>query len=181
MRIGKLISIAAVPVAIMSSAITTTAANGQAIARAVSQVRDGKVRVSFAARPEVCGWGNGISRGGNNRMQWSDNSYSPDVVYEEECSHTPVRVVLEVDDGRVQKVRTYVGGRWRSEPANVVDAGTVSVREATDYLLNLAATDQGSAARDAILPVTLADTVIVWPRLLRIARDDDRPKRVKEQ
>jgi hypothetical protein len=130
----------------------------------------------------VCGWGNGISRGGTDRMQWSSNTYSPDVMYGDDCSHTPVRVVLGVEDGKVRRVKTYVGGRWRTEESTgVVDAGTVSVREATDYLLNLAATDEGSAGRDAILPVTLADTVVVWPRLLRIARDDSRPRTVKQQ
>ncbi len=181
MRIGKLTSILGVAVAMASAAIPATAANAQTIARAVSQIRDGKVRVSFAARPDVCGWGNGISRGGNDRMQWNKHSYSPDVAYDEECSHTPVRVVLGIENGKVRRVRTYVGGRWRNEDNTVVDAGTVSVREATDYLLNLAATDEGSAGRDAILPVTLADTVVVWPRLLRIARDDSRPRQVKQQ
>ena len=50
-----------------------------------------------------------------------------------------------------------------------------------DYLLNLAATDEGSAGRDAILPVTLADSVVPWPRLLRIARDESRPRQTKQQ
>lgn len=182
MRIYKLTSIATVvAAATLSVAITATEAKAQSIARAVSQMRDGKVRVSFAARPDVCGYGNGISRGDNNRMNWSSNNYSTDVVYDEECSHTPVRVVLGVEDGKVRRIRTYVGGRWRREENSVTDVGTVSAREATDYLLNLAATDEGPAARDAILPITLADSVVVWPRLLRIARDDSRSRSVKQQ
>jgi HEAT repeats len=182
MNIHRRTSFSIAAAVVVLTATTATAVNAQAIARAVSQVRDGKVRVSFAARPEVCGWGNGISRGGNNSLSWSRNDYSPDVVYDDECTHTPVRLVLGVEDGKIRKVRTYVGGRWRNEEtAAVVDAGTVSVKEATDYLLNLAATDEGSAGRDAIVAATLADSVMVWPRLLRIARDDNRPRQTKQQ
>ncbi len=181
MRIDKLTLTTAVAVVMLGASSTSTRANAQTITRAVSQIRDGKVRVSFAARPGVCVWGNGISRRGGDRMRWNDNDYSPDVAYDEECRHTPVRVVLGIENGKVRRVRTYVGGLWRTEETAVIDAGTVSVREATDYLMNLAATDEGSAGHDAILPLTLADSVVVWPRLLRIARDDTRPKQVKQQ
>ena len=47
-------------------------ADAQSIAQRVASVRDGKVRMTFAARPDLCGWGNGISTSsdfdrGNNR------------------------------------------------------------------------------------------------------------------
>jgi hypothetical protein len=168
---------------IIAAAITVAAAptciSAQGLVSRIASVRDGRVRMTFAARPDVCGYGNGISRGGNNRMSWTSDT-SPDVEYDEDCTRTPVRVVLVKDAGRVTKVRTYVGGRWR--PAtDVTDLGAVSVREATEYLLSLASTDAGSAGRDAILPVTLADSVKPWPQLLRIARDDSRPSSTRKQ
>lgn len=152
----------------------------QSLATRVSQVREGKVRFTFASRPDVCGYGNSISRGGNTRMNWSSD-VSPDVVYDGDCSHSPVRIVLTMDDGRIAKLRTYVGGRWRNDVPNVTDFGAVSTREATDYLIGLATTDRTAVGREAIMPATLADSVVVWPPLFRIARDDDRPSGTRKQ
>lgn len=156
-------------------------ADAQSVARRVATVRDGKVRMAFAARPDVCGWGNSISRGRNTRLNWGSSDETPDVEYDTECSQTPVRVVLYMESGNVAKVKTYVGGRWRPATSGVVDIGTISVRDATDYLLGLAATAHGSASRDAILPATLADSVVTWPSLFRIARNEDRPRETRRQ
>ena len=145
-------------------------AEGQSIASRVASVRDGKVRMTYASRPEICGYGNSISRGGNNRMSWTDAA-SADVVYDDECSHSPVRLVLSVERGRVTKIRTYVGGRWRPATSETIDLGAVSTRAATDYLISLASTDQGHVAREAIMPATLADSVTIWPQLFRVAPD----------
>jgi hypothetical protein len=173
------------PVAIAATLVVLASmippkAEAQNLARRVSQARDGRVRFTFASRPEICGYGNSISRGGNSRMNWSQD-YSPDVIYDEECSHSPVRIVLIMDNGRITKLRTYVGGRWRTDVSGVTDLGAVSVKEATDFLLNLAATDPGQPGREAIMPATLADSVVVWPPLFRIARDDDRPSQTRKQ
>ena len=156
-------------------------AEAQSIASRVANVRDGKVRFTFAAKPDICGYGNSISRGGgNSRMNWS-SSDSPDVLYDEECSHSPVRVVLNVNNGRIEKLRTYVGGRWRPATSEVVDLGAVSTREATGYLLNLAANEQSNVGEQAILPLTLADSVVIWPQLFKLARDPGTPKKTQRQ
>jgi|SRR5688500_2784137 len=175
------LSIAIAGSLVVVASIGPRKAQAQNIASRVAAVRDGKVRLSFAARPDVCGTGNSIRRGPNQNFNWSSSDYNPDVEYDVECSHDPVRLVLTVDDGRVTKVRTYVGGRWRPASSGVTDLGTVSVRAATDYLLGLAATAEGAAGRDAILPATLADSVVVWPPLLRIARDEQRPSSTRKQ
>ncbi len=153
---------------------------GQSIASRVASAKDGKVRMTFASRPEICGYGNSISRGGNNRMNWNSDQ-SADVIYDEECSHSPVRLVLSVDNGRVTKIRTYVGGRWRPATTETTDIGAVSTRAATDYLISLASTDDGKVGREAILPVTLADSVTPWPQLFRIARDTGVPGETRKQ
>ena len=156
-------------------------AEAQSIASRVANVRDGKVRFTFAAKPDICGYGNSISRGGgNSRMNWS-SSDSPDVLYDEECSHSPVRVVLNVNNGRIEKLRTYVGGRWRPATSEVVDLGNLSTREATNYLLTLAANEQSNVGEQAILPLTLADSVVIWPQLFKLARDPDTPKKTQRQ
>jgi hypothetical protein len=164
---------------VVVASLITREARAQSIANRVASIRDGKVRMTFASRPEVCGGGNWISRGGNNRMNWS-NEMSSDVVYDEECSHSPVRIVLFVDDGRVVKLRTYVGGRWRPATSGTVDLGAVSARDATSYLLSLASSDN-SVGREAIMPATLADSVTIWPQLFRIARSESLSSSTRKQ
>ena len=165
------ISAAALALVVVASFIARDA-EAQSIATRVAGMRDGKIRFTFASRPDVCGFGNSISRGNNStRMSWGSDQ-SPDVSYDEECSHSPVRVVLSVSGGRIQKLRTYVGGQWRPATSDVVDLGALSVRDATGYLLSVASSDKSRVGQEAILPVTLADSVNVWPALIRIARDE---------
>src|SRR5687768_7876646 len=90
----------------------------QTLKQRVAAVAGGTVHLSFAARPGVCG-------GGMNNINIRDATDE----WETDCEHQPVRVSLEVSRGSVVAVRTYVGGRWRPDPA-VTDFGTVSAREA---------------------------------------------------
>lgn len=159
-------------IVIVAGALALTlapAAHGQSIADAVDDVGDGKVRMSFASRPGVCGDGySSISmdggRGWHMRRGHSDD-------WDFECEHGPVRVVLRVHGGEVTDVDTYVGGRWREPGSSTVDLGTVSAGQATEYLLALARRGGGDAGREAIFPTLLADSVTVWPELLDMARD----------
>lgn len=160
--------------------VAATAAGAQSLGRRIADAPDGKVRLEFAARPDVCGHGTYISRGRNSTMNW-DSDRSADVEYTEECYQSPVRLVFEKRGGQVDKIRTYVGGRWRAPVGTVTDLGKVSTREATDYLLALASTSSARPAREAIFPLTLADSVAVWPGLLRLARDQSRPNEIRTQ
>ena len=49
----------------------------------------------------------------------------------------------------------------------------VSVREATDYLFSLARRSRTRAGGEAVFAVTLADSIMPWPEMLRIARDEN--------
>lgn len=143
----------------------------QSLAQRVAGVRDGRVRMSFAAREGVCGWGNGmriISRSANSE-DW-----------ESDCDAGPVRVALRVADGSITDLDTYIGGRWRSR-TGVTDLGYVPVREAAQYLLDVAATSEARVAEDAIFPAAVADSVTVWPDLARIAQNASRPHDVRKQ
>src|SRR5215207_8809373 len=156
----------------------------QSIARRVSSVRDGKVRMSFAAKDDICGYDDGIQSGyrnnRNDRTSWSSSSRSEDVIYDRYCSEGPARVVLTMNDGRVARVKTYVGGQWRSS-SGVTDLGTVSVRDATDFLMGIANSQSGKGAGEAIFPVTIADSIDAVQPLYNLGRNESRPIDVRDQ
>jgi len=62
---------------------------------------------------------------------------------------------------------------------NTADLGTVSGREAADFLISLAAKVDGRPGRDAISPAMLADSAVVTPQLLAIARDQSRARETR--
>jgi hypothetical protein len=134
----------------------------QTLVNRIETAPDGKVRMTFAARPGVCGIGETFTTHRHDDEDW-----------EWECDPAPVRVVVTKEDGDVTRVRTFVGGRWR-EGSTALDLGTVSAVEAAEYFVTLAEHSSGRMSRDAIRPATMADSAVVWPTLLRIARDEGR-------
>jgi len=156
MRIAAGLVLAATPLAAPGAI-----AQSGPIAQRVASAPDGKVRFTFATRPDVCGNGDNITTGIRE---------SSDVVAND-CQHGPVRIVLQVQNHQVTKVRTYVGGEWRADAA-ATDLGDVPPQQAADYLLSLARSGSSQGAKGAIFPATLANGVTVWPQLLQIARDD---------
>jgi hypothetical protein len=172
-----------VAVVVAMACIAPSHSDAQGIARRISAVRDGKVRMTFAARPEICGWGNGIStRSSSDRTNFrSDSKYGgEDVEYDNDCSDGPVRTVITMDDGRITRIKSYVGGRWRSN-SGVTDLGAVPVREAVEYFLGLANTMSGKPAGEAIFATTLADSVQVAQPLFSIAKNESRPDDLREK
>jgi len=167
-------------------------AAAQRLGPRVAAAPDGTVRLSFAARPGVCGDGHNVialecAGGQCGRGRWGrtitiDRGFDDDEV-EYDCEPGPVRVSLRVRAGRVQSLRSYVGGRCVTPPrdAAVTDLGTVPGREAADFLLGLATREDTRAGEEAILPATLADSVTVWPMLLQLARDGRVPGRSRRQ
>ncbi len=133
--------------------------SAQSLAQRIGAVETGTVRLSFAAREGVCGWrGDRISFGDSN------DEWQPD------CGPTLVRVALHLENRRVQSARPYVGGRWVPDAA-AVDLGTVSSPEAGRYFLELAQSGAaGASDEDLLLPAVLADSITIWPSLVKIAR-----------
>jgi hypothetical protein len=162
-------------------------ATGQRLAQRVTSAADGTVRLSFAARPGVCGNGRNLialecARGRCGRQSIMFDGDVRDAEVEYDCEPGPVRVSLTVRGGRVVSLRTYVGGRWViAQGPGVTDLGVVSARDATDFLLALARGPDGRVGEDAILPSTLADSVSVWPALLDLARAERVPRRTRRQ
>jgi hypothetical protein len=149
--------------------VTAAPVRSQSIADQVDAVRDGQVRMSFTAKPGVCGDGRNI----NMRSHRSTDDW------ESWCEPGPVRVALDVSGGEIVDLDTYVGGRWRDR-ANVTDLGMVPAPEAAAYFLDLAATAPSHVSKHAIMPAVAADSAEAWPGLLRIAKADDRPRETRK-
>jgi hypothetical protein len=135
---------------------------GQSLAERVRQAPEGAVRLSFAARAGVCG-------SGSHGITIADRG--EDAEWESDCERGPVRLSLRLRGGRVADSEVYVGGRWKSNPGRVTDLGLVPAREAADLLLDLAVEVGDGDGGELITAATLADSVVVWPRLLQLARD----------
>jgi hypothetical protein len=142
--------------------------SAQTLAQRVQDAGDGTVRLSFAAREGVC------SSGPGSITIMDDDD---DEEWESDCERGPVRVSLRVQGGRVAESETYVGGRWRAGRDRVTDLGLVPAREAADLLLALAPQVGDDDGGELMTAATLADSAVVWPRLLRLARDT----RVREE
>jgi hypothetical protein len=168
--------------AALGTLLLASSAAAQNVASRVSRVREGQVRMSFAVREDYCGHGNGISRGNwrNNSITWDDRRRTRDVEYDITCDYGPGRLVLEKSEGEIIAVRFYVGGRWRPN-AEATDLGTVGTRDASDLLQQIAESGDGRASRDAIFPLTMVDSITVWRGLMRLARNEDRPRETRKQ
>lgn len=158
------------------------AAGGEAIARRVAAAPDGFVRLSFPARDGVCGNGTSIRTTDGRSATWNGRSVRE---WESDCEEGPVRVSATVRGGDVTALRAYVGGRWTADDADdadvrVTDLGTVEPRAAAAWLLGVAERGADDAAKHAIFPATIARGVTTWPALLRLARDERRPRAVRQ-
>jgi hypothetical protein len=156
----------------------------QSIAARVAAAPDGDVRLSYTARPGVLG-------NGRNTIQWNcrhghcqsqvDGDWSDGDDWRNVCDSGPVRVALRIRGGAVTDVRVAVGGVWIPRD-HVTDLGTVAAPAAARYLVALAAdADAGKVGGRAIFAATLADSAVVWPELLRMARSPRLPRETRHQ
>lgn len=147
--------------------------HAQNLAQRVANAPEGAVQFQYAARPGVCG--NGRTYYSVNGSMWFGTIN--DNVRAEQCQAGPVRVVLGRAGKEIVDVNVFVGPPQPS--GNTTDLGTVPAREAADFLLALAAKVDGRPGRDAISPAMLADSAVVTPQLLAIARDQSRARETR--
>jgi hypothetical protein len=154
----------------------------QPLERRVAAAPGGSVRFSFAAKPGVYGNGrNMISWDcdkGNCHNRQVDGNWDDHDDWDMPCDSGPVRVALTKSGGRITDLRVYVGGEWRAN-TTATDLGTVGTKDAASYLLALALKDESRASEKAIFPAVLADSVTIWPDLLKIAKADNVSRKVK--
>ena len=84
--------------ALLLSGTVASALGAQPIADRVSRAGNGSVRMSFATRPEVCGRGGNIHRGGDWHGNFGSGERSRDVEWDSDCDYGPGRLVLDKRD-----------------------------------------------------------------------------------
>jgi hypothetical protein len=166
----------------LATALAALAASApaQSVADRVAAARDGSAELRFPSRSGVCGDGEDvvafresifIGRGVESHGGW----------HGVDCAPGPVRVRLTIRGGRVAGIRTAVGeGRGRADAPDT-DLGVVDAREASTWLLGVAERAEGRVAADAVLPAVLADAEGLTPALLRLARDERRPREARQR
>jgi hypothetical protein len=147
-----------------------------ALERQIASAGDSPAQFHFAARAGVCGNGRTYFRSDDD--SWYGTVYSGDGMRNDQCVNGPVRVIVTRAGKDVVRVETYVGPQAPDAPP-AKDLGGVSTKEAVAYLLNVAATTDGKPARDALTPAMLADSAVVTPKLLEIAKDQSRSRDIR--
>ena len=147
-----------------------TPLQAQSLTARLRAAGDGSIHLSYAARPGVCSSG-----GSGITFRQSDS----DDEWESDCERGPVRVSLRMRGGRIASAEMWVGGRWKAG-TRATDLGTVSAPQAAALLLDLAP-GSGEAGEDLVGAATLADSAVVWPTLLRLARDPHVPEDTRKK
>jgi hypothetical protein len=153
----------------IAGSVIAGAAGAQTLAEKVAGA-PGDVRMTYAAREDVCGGDHWIG----TRDDRGDGDWRAD------CERGPVRLALNKDGRRIVGVRARIGGNWTPRD-DVTDLGEVPAHEASELLLDLAATAAPAVAEDAIVPAVIADAPDPWHRLLELARDRSLASDVREQ
>jgi HEAT repeat protein len=148
-------------------------AQAQSLGRRVEGAAGNTVQFSFASRPGVCGDGKTYIRTDTDSWYGSFNDYTRSLP----CEAGPVRVVVVKAGNEIIKLEPYAGPV--ATPADVTDLGRVSSADAVAYLGTLARGGEGRVAREALLPLALADSASVSPILLEIARDQAKPRELR--
>lgn len=143
------------------------------LAEALSGQGDGAVRMTYATRPGVRVCTNGIHRtdDASRTIGWRDGR-------EGLCREGTVELEATVSGGRVRALDLLRSGDEGN--GSVRDLGRVAVEDAAAFLLSVARGGESDVAEEAIHAVVLADSVEVWPALLELARDRERPGRVRK-
>lgn len=152
--------------------VPTAPLSGQ-LAGALSGQGEGVVRMTYATRPGVLVCTNGIHRS-DDRFRTNARRNGT----EGRCREGTVEIEATISDGRVRALDLL---RVEGEPTGSArDLGRVPVEYATAFLLSVAREGEPDVAEHAIHAVVLADSVEVWPELLGLARDRERPGRVRK-
>jgi len=155
------------------------------LADRIRSVKNGTVRLSYGVKDGICGDGETFirdrTRGEDNYMTFNDNgntrSYGGRGWRDRPCEPGPARVAFIKDDGSVTKMRLYVGGEWEKPDGETVDLGMVAAPAAAKALLDVAARER--RAENAVFGAIIADSAVVWPELLTIAKNDELYKSIR--
>ena len=153
--------------ALLGATIGVAGLPAQDLGTRIQRLEDGTGHFAFTSRPGICGNGRGMI---NDRSRGMVRNQSDG--WSEACTEGPIQVVVRVSNGKATKLDAYVGGDGTRGSAGT-DLGRVSAPAAVDWLLKTAETADDRPGSEAIFIATLADSVTPWPRLFRIARNQD--------
>ena len=171
LRIPVRITLGAATLAILTSAISSSA-RGQSLDSRIRSSSAPRIQFEFPARADVCGDGQGFLSVGSG-LSYYGNVNIVNGVSSQPCAAGPVRVVIDRADGIVTAIETVAGPLHPADGAT--DLGSVSAKDAVDYLMAIATRTDGRASRDAILPAAIAAGGDISPALNTIALDQNRP------
>jgi hypothetical protein len=164
--------IPAAALALGAAAVASANAQGT-LERRVTAVANGQVQFHFASHEDTCGDGLRFMRTGDDSWYGTYINTS-DPGMRAQCARGPLRVLVTLADREVVRIESFIGPVQQADGAT--DLGAVGAREASAWLLGIAARADGRPAREAILPAVLADSAAPTPALLAIARDQDRAR-----
>ena len=156
---------ARIGLALLALVVAPATTSGQELARRVSAVDDGIVRLTYPTKPgvEICDQGIRI---GERNMMWHSHPHDDEP---ENCRTGPVEIEVKVRSGQVTDVDVIRNPSDRTSGGT--DFGEVGAQAAVDFLLEAARTGgRGTGAEEAVFPMTLADVADVWQDLLVLAR-----------
>jgi len=156
------------------SAVMSAVALGQSLPARVGQAPDGVVRMTVPSRPGVCGDGKEMI--GYRNALFGHNFQTFGRWQTNRCDAGPLRVTLDVERGKVRRLRASVGGtRWPETEGRVTDLGDVPPAEASAYFFSLVPQLAEEYTKDRVLiPAVLAEDVPVIQPLLTLANNADR-------
>jgi hypothetical protein len=162
---------------VLASAFATHM-DAQDLARRVT-ASAGTVNVIYPSRPNVCGDGRSfIQHVTNDNRYYSGTASwtSRDDMRMTQCVHGPARVAATVIDGEVTRLRLYVGPVPTTPDGQTISA---SAADAAEWLGALVSRGAPRVASEAMMPLIVADASNPWPLLLKVARDENRPRDVR--
>lgn len=158
--------------AAVTACVGAPASSSAQVASRIRTAGTPRVQFEFAGRPGVCGDGeNFLSTGSRPTYSGAVDIINGSTT--QPCTPGPVRVVVDRADDVITGIETVAGPVHNAGGAT--DIGTVSTRDAVEFLMSIARTTDGRTSREAILPAAIADSVDVTPALVVIARDQNRP------
>jgi len=160
----------------LAVAAGTACAQGGTLERRIASVPTGLVEFNFASSEDTCG-------DGLRWMRTSDDSWygssinTSDPAMRSQCARGPLRVLVTTEDREIVRLESFVGPLQHADGAT--NLGAVPAREASAWLLGVAARADGRPARDALMPAVLADSSRPSAALLALARDIDRSRETR--
>ena len=182
MRSSFISKTVAIAFATAVAAVASPALAQNTLAQRINRAPDGVAHVQFAGRPGTCGDGRDLI--GFRNALFAESFQSIGHWNSPNCRPGPVRVALSVANGKVTRVKTYIGGDWPHTSERITDLGAVSPGEAASYFFGLIPQIEGGGGRDKsrlLLPAVLADDPGAVPRLISLARDDSRLQETRRQ